>query len=75
MKQYQGCLDVSYRTRDVNLILCLIALLKNIFNTRHSDIHNYETRNRLLLLVDKVLLWSTKLAIFYKGAVIFNDTL
>lgn len=56
--------DGSYCIRDVNLILgnsvasdCIVdrapVYLQNIFNKRHSDIHRYGTRNRLLLCVDK----------------------
>lgn len=72
--------ELLYKRRESHIVSTSIVgrvhvHLQIIFNTRHSDIHNYETINRLLLLVDKVRLESTKLAFFYKGAVIFNDTL
>ena len=52
-------------------------LFKDYFNTRHCDIHSYNTRSRRNLYIDKINLEITKRGFFHKGAmmliVIFSD--
>ena len=45
-------------------------LFKDYFNTRHCDIHSYNTRSRKNLYVDKINLEITKHGFSHKGATI-----
>ena len=47
-------------------------LFKDYFDTKHCDIHSYNTRPRGNLYIDKINLEITKRGFFYKGAMIFN---
>ena len=49
------------------------SYFSNYFQLRTHDIHDYDTRNKNKLVIDRIKLESTKKAFFYKGASLFND--
>ena len=53
----------------------IVKLVKNCLDGQAPsyDIHDYDTRSKDRLSIDKVNLELTKRAFFYKGATLFND--
>lgn len=49
------------------------SYFSDYFQQRNHDIHNYNTRNKDKLFIDKIKLESTKRAFFYKGPIIYNE--
>ena len=49
------------------------SIFSDSFRRRTYDIHDYDTRSKDRLSIDKVNLELTKRAFFYKGATLFND--
>ena len=49
------------------------SYFSDFFRRRTYDIHDYDTRSKERLYIDKVNLELTKRAFFYKGATLFND--
>ena len=49
------------------------SYFSDYFQRRTHDIHDYDTRSKDRLSIDKVNLELTKRAFFYKGATLFND--
>ena len=49
------------------------SYFSDYFRRRTYDIHDYDTRSKDRLSIDKVNLELTKRAFFYKGATLFND--
>ena len=49
------------------------SYFSDYFRRRTYDIHDYDTRSKDRLSIDKVNLELTKKAFFYKGATLFND--
>ena len=47
-------------------------LLEDYFNTKHCDIHSYNTRSRGNSFFDKINLEISKRGFYYRGAMIFN---
>ena len=49
------------------------SYFSDYFRRRTYDIHDYDTRSKDKLSIDKVNLELTKRAFFYKGGTLFND--
>ena len=73
--------DTLTRRRETHIVKLVDKCLKGMapsyfsryFKLKRHNVHDYDTRKKNKIVIDRVKLESTKRAFFYKGADIFND--